>query len=423
MIRLLLRPWLRAGTWWQLTLVATDLAVGTVTFTVVVILAIFSVSFVFLFPLAVLSAWLLFNVARVLAWIERSRISALAGVDLPDPVPHLTSPTVWGRFIERFRNPDRWKEIGYLLLRFPLGLLTTISVLAAWCWSAALVILPFVVSHLPDSTAKFGLFEVHPGWGSALAGLVGIVGLTLLAPWLTVAMATLDVATARWLLAHDGHAELEAQVTKLETSRLAAVDSAEAERRRIERDLHDGAQQRLVALAIDLGSARERLDEGDAAEARELVAAAHDEVKAALRELRDLVRGIHPVILEDRGLDAALSAVVARSPVPVSLEIDVARRPSPAVESTAYFVVAEALTNVARHSQATRASVAIGRRGDRLIIEVSDDGVGGAEAAAGIGTGTGLAGLAERVSSLGGWMRVMSPPGGPTSLIAEVPCA
>lgn len=406
-----------------MTLVATDLAIGVITFTIVVVLVTLSVSLVLLFPLAVLGAWLLFNVARILAWVERSRLAALAGVELVDPVPDLASPTIWGRFLERFGSADRWKEIGYLLLRFPLGLLTTVVVMAAWCCSAALVILPFVVSHLPDGTAKFGLFELGFGWGAVLAGLVGLVGVVLLAPWLTVAMATLDVAAARWLLACDTHAQLEAQVTELETSRLAAVDSAEAERRRIERDLHDGAQQRLVALAMDLGRARERLDEGDPAEARELVAAAHDEVKAALRELRDLVRGIHPVILEDRGLDAALSAVVARSPVPVSLEVDVRRRPSPAVESTAYFVVAEALTNVARHSEATRASVAIARRGDRLVVEVSDDGVGGAETIAGAADGTGLSGLAERVSSLGGWMRVMSPPGGPTTLIAEVPCA
>jgi signal transduction histidine kinase len=195
------------------------------------------------------------------------------------------------------------------------------------------------------------------------------------------------------------------------------VDSAETERRRIERDLHDGAQQRLVALAMNLGAARERLEDNPI-RARELVTEAHDEAKAALKDLRDLVRGIHPVILEDRGLDAALSAVVARSPVPVSLQIDVAPRPSALVESMAYFVVAEALTNVARHSEATEAHVTILRAGDRLVVEVRDNGIGGATA----DNGTGLAGLRGRVAALDGTMDVISPSGGPTTLLVEVPC-
>jgi signal transduction histidine kinase len=149
------------------------------------------------------------------------------------------------------------------------------------------------------------------------------------------------------------------------------------------------------------------------------VADAHEEAKAALREIRDLVRGIHPVILEDRGLDAALSAVVARSPVPVTLSVEVAERPSAAVESTAYFVVTEALANVARHAHATQAAVNIARAGDRLVVEVRDDGVGGADP----GGGTGLRGLRDRVTALGGTMRLVSPAGGPTTLLVDVPCA
>ncbi|HEX6568039.1 MAG TPA: ATP-binding protein, partial [Acidimicrobiales bacterium] len=166
-----------------------------------------------------------------------------------------------------------------------------------------------------------------------------------------------------------------------------------------------------------LGTARERLESDPEGGAR-LVADAHDEAKAALKEIRDLVRGIHPVILEDRGLDAALSAVVARSAVPVSLDVDVAERPPPAVESAAYFVVTEALTNVARHAHATRAAVAIARAGDRLVVEVRDDGVGGADP----DRGSGLRGLRDRVTALGGTMRLVSPPGGPTTLLVDVPC-
>ncbi len=207
------------------------------------------------------------------------------------------------------------------------------------------------------------------------------------------------------------------QVTRLETSRAAAVDSAEAERRRIERDLHDGAQQRLVALAMGLGTAKERLEQ-DPEAGRQLVADAHEEAKAALAEIRDLVRGIHPVILEDRGLDAALSAVVARSPVPVTLSVDVPTRPPPAVESAAYFVVSEALANVAHHAEATKAAVTIVRAGERLVVEVRDDGKGGAVP----GQGTGLAGLRDRITALGGSFHVVSPEGGPTTLLAEIPC-
>ncbi|MGH9278891.1 MAG: sensor histidine kinase [Acidimicrobiales bacterium] len=184
------------------------------------------------------------------------------------------------------------------------------------------------------------------------------------------------------------------------------------------RDLHDGAQQRLVSLAMDLGQAREKLPT-DPDTAAALVAEAHEEAKRALTELRELVRGIHPAILEDRGLDAALSAVVARCPVPVTLDITLSSRPPAPVESAAYFVVAEALTNVARHSRATRATVAIAGTAERLVVEITDDGAGGADPA----RGTGLAGLAERVEAVGGWLRVISPTGGPTTLVAEIPCA
>jgi signal transduction histidine kinase len=212
-------------------------------------------------------------------------------------------------------------------------------------------------------------------------------------------------------------AELRAQLGRVEESRRRIVAAGDEERRRIERDIHDGAQQRLVALAANLGTARERLDD-DPAAGKEMVAVAHEEAKAALAEIRDLVRGIHPVILEDRGLDAALSAVVARSSVPVSLDVHVAHRPPPAAESAAYFVVNEALTNVARHARATRAHVSIARAGDRLVVEVRDDGIGGADPA----LGSGLQGLRDRVAGLGGSMYVISPAGGPTTISVELPC-
>jgi signal transduction histidine kinase len=168
---------------------------------------------------------------------------------------------------------------------------------------------------------------------------------------------------------------------------------------------------------MDLGRARERFDT-EPERARQLVNEAHEEAKAALAELRNLARGIHPAVLTDRGLDAALSAVIARCPVPVSLAVDVPTRPPASVESAAYFVVAEALTNVAKHARASRVDVSIVLQNNRLIVDVRDDGEGGAEAS----QGTGLSGLSDRVNALGGWMRVLSPIGGPTSIIVEIPC-
>jgi signal transduction histidine kinase len=394
-----------------------DLVIGTVMFTVTVVLAVTSVALLITFPLALPFVWLLFVTARVMSAVERSRVDALLGERLTDAVPPLVARTPWRRLVERVKSLDRWREIAYHVLALPKGIVTTVGASIAWCGSAALVLLPLYVSDLPGGTAKFWLFEVGSGPAAYAATVVGLCGLVV-APWVTRALARLDVIVARWLLTPRRRDQLGEQVGRLETRRAAAVDSAEAERRRIERDLHDGAQQRLVALAMGLGAARQRLETDPESGAR-LVADAHEEAKAALKEIRDLVRGIHPVILEDRGLDAALSAVVARSPVPVSLDVAVAERPSATVESAAYFVVAEALTNVARHAHATRAGVAIARAGDRLIVEVRDDGIGGADPSG----GTGLQGLHDRVTALGGTMHIVSPDGGPTTLLVDLPCA
>jgi signal transduction histidine kinase len=196
------------------------------------------------------------------------------------------------------------------------------------------------------------------------------------------------------------------------------VDAADTERRRIERDLHDGAQQRLVSLAMHLGLARAELTELPE-DARRVIAEAHDEAKEALAELRHLVRGLHPAILEDRGLDAALSGIAARSPVPVRLDVHVPDRVPPTVEAVAYFVVSEALANTAKHAGALRAGVTARREGDVLRVSVTDDGAGGADPAG----GTGLPGLAQRVRSVDGTLSIDSPAGGPTVITAELPCA
>ena len=329
--------------------------------------------------LALPFAWLLFVWSRAMGHVERSRVDALMDVPIADPVPPLQKQGWLRRLGERVTSGRRWKEIAYHLAHLPVAVIGFALTTAAWYGSIAMALLPAYVDELPGDSAKFYFFEITEGGGAALAAIAGIVGVVLIAPWITVGMGQMELALAKALLGPSAEEVHAAQVTQLETSRTAAVDSAEAERRRIERDLHDGAQQRLVALAANLGAAREKLDHDEIEEGRTMVAVAHEEAKSALKEIRDLVRGIHPVILEDRGLDAALSAVVARSPIPVTLDVAVAARPPAAVESAAYFVVNEALTNVARHAMATKAFVSIARAGDRLVIEVRDDGVGGAD--------------------------------------------
>jgi signal transduction histidine kinase len=214
-------------------------------------------------------------------------------------------------------------------------------------------------------------------------------------------------------------AELRARLDELQSSRARLVEVSIFERRRLERDLHDGAQQRLVALSLQLGLARRSLDTGDGRAAIAMLDAARDELARALEELRELARGIHPAVLTDRGLEAALEALAERAPLPVSLdEMPAERLPAP-VEAAAYFVVAEALTNVAKYAGASSAEVRIARDHGYAVVEVRDDGVGGADPA----VGTGLRGLADRLAALDGRLEVHSPEGEGTIVRAEVPCA
>jgi signal transduction histidine kinase len=212
-------------------------------------------------------------------------------------------------------------------------------------------------------------------------------------------------------------AELRAHIEELRASRARIVQATDAERRRLERDLHDGAQQRLIALALQLRMMRGSIDDPEATGA--MLDEAITELTEATAELRELARGIHPAILTDRGLDAAVTALAGRAPLPVELSALPQERLAAPVESTAYFVVAEALTNVARYSQATRAEVEIGRANGRLVVEVRDDGVGGADPQ----RGSGLRGLADRVAAIDGRLSVTSAPGSGTTVHAEIPCA
>lgn len=406
--------------WRDLCFITIGAVIATISFTIVVTLLATSIGMLITLPLALPFIWLLFAISHLAANIERSRIVSLLDIELRNPVRPVEGRgwRGWlGRLRHRATDRGRWKEIGYHLLSFVTSIVGFVIISLAWGLSVAFLAMPAYLRTLPGDAAQFWLFEISTSSGALLMAVIGAVVL-LFAPTVTRVVVSVQVGLARLLIDRNRDTELTEQVSRLERSRSAAVDSAEAERRRIERDLHDGAQQRLVALAASLGSAREKLDSDDVEGGRALVSNAHEEAKAALKEIRDLVRGIHPVILEDRGLDAALSAVVARSPIPVTLRVDPMARPSAPAESAAYFVVNEALTNVARHSRATRAQVSIARSGDRLIVEIRDDGVGGADAS----MGTGLQGLRDRVIGQGGTMHVISPDGGPTTISVEVPC-
>jgi signal transduction histidine kinase len=271
------------------------------------------------------------------------------------------------------------------------------------------------------------------GGDRALAGSAGIgaaIALYLIAVWAITGAgyfwpvwpilgiaALVGLWTAAVRLAPQRRAELTERIETLESSRAGAVDAQESALRRIERDLHDGAQARLVALGMSLGMAEHTLAD-DPARAGELLAEARVGAEQALRELRDLARGIHPPVLGDRGLEAAVSALASATPLDVTLWVDVPERPAPAVESAAYFMVAEALANAAKHARAERLVIRIARVADTLEVTVEDDGRGGADVG-----GAGLSGLRHRVEALDGSLQVTSPPGGPTTIRAEIPCA
>ena len=265
-----------------------------------------------------------------------------------------------------------------------------------------------------------------------LAVVTGVTGIVLVplfpvVPGLASRVTSADERLALALLGPGRRESLAQRVESLARSRADLVAAADVERRRIERDLHDGAQQRLVSLAMNLGMARERF-ESEPEPVRQALAAAHDEAVLALTELREFIRGLHPAVLSDRGLGPALSGLAARAPLPVRLRVDLPRPASPGVEAVAYFIVSEAIANVVKHAQATRAEVTVTRADDVLRITVTDDGRGGAAPlmpAAGDGTGshgTGLRGLAQRAAAVDGTLSIDSPPGGPTVITAELPC-
>ncbi|MFQ6144362.1 histidine kinase [Streptomyces seoulensis] len=362
---------------------------------------------------AVLLAILVPSAAVVLAGplltgAQQARFRSRLGVAIPSPdAGRRPRPLTW------LRTPAGRRQLNYHLLKGPLLSLAATLVLLTWAVAGAAVSVYGWIWLVPLDWRVD-----HPGYTTwaAYVTAAGLAGLYA-AAWLSGALSRLDVRVATVLLGPSREEELARRVDDLTESRAGLVDAVDAERRRIERDLHDGAQQRLVSLAVTLGLARATLDDLPE-DARRVLDEAHREAKEAIEELSGLVRGLHPAVLEDRGLDAAISGVAARAPLPVRVRADLPSRPSPTIEAVAYFVVSEALTNVVKHAEASRAEVTVERFGPTLLVVVSDDGVGGADPAA----GTGLAGLAKRVAAVDGTLTVDSPVGGPTVMTVELPC-
>jgi signal transduction histidine kinase len=410
--------------WRATTHLMLGFPVGIVTFVVSLVLVVLTAGLLITAVLAVVTLALLIWCTRGFTAMQRSRFRAVLGIEIA-PIPRRHEGTWLRRLLTEARAADTWRQVAYHLLAFVIGTVGFVLMTVAWSVGIATVTVVAYARALPTE----GIF----GWDMrspvTLAGLTALgVVLLLVAPWLGRGLAGLDAAAAVGLLGPSRSEELARRVDTLTLSREGALDAADAERRRIERDLHDGAQQRLVSLAMRLGMARAKLvkapDASDAQlvtfaeDARRAVEEAHDEAKQALTELRGFIRGLHPAVLDNRGLDAALSGIAARAPLPVGLRVDIPARCSPTVEAVAYFVVSEALTNVARHADATRAEVVVERIGDRLRVVVADDGRGGASP----DRGSGLRGLAQRASSVDGTLRVDSPAGGPTVIVAELPC-
>jgi signal transduction histidine kinase len=352
--------------------------------------------------------------AALLTRWQRARFAAYLGVAI------LRRPGVrWslrGWWAE-LRAGAFWRAVGYHVLAAVIGPLSALVAVVVWAAGLVFVTLPLHRRFLPDGTV-FGV----PAGGAWLVAVTAAGALLLFAAsWMTRGAAALDALVARALLEPRSHAELTRQVVSLTHSRTELVEAVDSERRRIERDLHDGAQQRLVSLALNLGIARAGLtDLPDLPDpARAAIVDAHEEAKQALAELRGFVRGLHPAVLDDLGLDAALSGLTARCAVPVRLTVDLPHRPSATIEAVAYFVVSEALTNAARHGAASRIDVTVDQPvPERIRVRVTDDGRGGASTDG----GTGIRGLIQRVGSVDGTLSLSSPPGGPTTVLVELPC-
>ena len=406
------------ATWYANAAIVAGFFVGIVSFATIASLASAGVTII-LAGVGLIIVALAIEGARLVARIERRRAFVGEGVR---PPPHPYKP-LRGGFLDllkaEFADENRWRDVVYVAINLPLSIIELVVTWIVWTAALTLVTSPLWYDNAFRSSATdgFGPLSGHDPVSVLVRFVFGAVLLPVSAS-LSQLVIALHRGVVAGLLCTSESRELRRQVETLRSSRSAVLDAEASELHRIERDLHDGAQQRLVMMTIDLGLAGERIDT-DPAAAKQLILQGQEEARQALAEIRQLVRGIAPSILLDRGLRAALDSIAGRGPVPISITSDLAagERLSPTTERTAYFVVAEALANVAKHSGATQCEVRCFRDGPRLMVEVWDDGAGGAS----MQPGGGLAGLASRIAGVDGTFSVSSPAGGPTLVRAEIP--
>ncbi|WP_163510850.1 sensor histidine kinase [Fodinicola acaciae] len=403
----LLAP-VRAAGWRATAHLAAGLPIATTAFFMMVFFGVLTVGLAVTVVPALLTLVTLAWCAEALGHAQRSRFAAILGIRIELAAPPRSDPDA-GRFrrlFDRALSARTGRQVAYHLLSLPLSVFGVAVMVTTWTIGIALtpvVAYGWSLALSPEELAAY-----------TCAGLACLFS----APWLARGLSLVDTWLAERLLGPRRADTLRQRLENLAASRAGAIDAADAERRRIERDLHDGTQQRLTALAMSLGMARESL--GDPTDpAAQAIAAAHEEAKQTLAELRSFVRGLHPAVLSDRGLDAALSGLASRSPVPVRLNVSVDRRPSATVESVAYFVVSEALTNISKHARASTVDITARRDGDLLRLTIVDDGRGGAVEN---GAGTGLRGLRQRIAAVDGTLHLDSPPDEGTTMIVELPC-
>ncbi len=394
------RPAIEARTWLSLGYLFVGVILGPLLFaaTLVTVLVVGALSLVGIGLLLVVPAFALIN---ALAALERNRASWIGEPIAPRQLQR-GGKVGWSVIGTRLGDAARWRQVSFLLLYVVTGPVF------------------FVVGFVPWSALLSGPFGFEFG-GFSFGGLILSAVLLGAAPRITRFVAELFVSFASWFLGPDPSTDLEERVEALSSQRDQILDAVAGERRRIERNLHDGVQQQLVALGIDIGRAHARLD-NDPEGAKELLGDAREKVRGSIGELRLIGRGLHPAVLSDRGLDAALSAVVANAPIPISVTVSTERELPTDVAETSYYIVNEAVANVLKHARARTASVRVTDEPGLLPairITVHDDGQGGADAAQ--STGSGLAGMAARVAGVDGAFDIASPRGGPTTLTAVIP--
>ncbi len=405
-----LRRPLTAACWRDTVYLLTSFFTGLFGFTFVVaaVSTAASLSMVIIgLPVAVLVA----HADRWWCNLERWRVRMISGTAIPAIYRRPEGGGFISRSLSVLRDRHTWLDAVWMFVSFPLGLVGFVLAITGWTAVFALLSGPIWGWSIP------GWLHAHDVAASIISPFLAYPAAVAIA-WLLRGWAVLHSRAAHGLLG-PSRAELERRVETLAVTRAGAVDAAVTELQRVERDLHDGAQARLVALAMDLGLAEQRLSQADPATALEHVASARTQAREAMAELRQLVRGIGPSILTDRGLDAALTALISGRQPPVELQVELPPGPAGPREIAAYFVVAEALANARKHASASAISVRVWEDEERrLIAEIRDDGVGGAS----FDAGSGLTGLAKRVAALDGTLTVVSPPGGPTTVRAELPC-